>query len=174
MTSSNLESSVVDDPREVATALVAMLKRTQNRLILAESCTCGAAAAAVGTVPGASAVFCGSAVTYRETTKQAWLGIQDEQLRTFTAESQQVTDSMAASVLERTPDATIAAAITGHLGPDAPPDVDGIVYVAVQQRGKAGDAQTVPLSALSRQARQLEATTRLLRVIQSSLVDGEV
>ncbi|MCC9642393.1 nicotinamide-nucleotide amidohydrolase family protein [Rhodopirellula sp. JC740] len=174
MTSSNLESSVVDDPREVATALVALLKRTQNRLILAESCTCGAAAAAIGSIPGASQVFCGSAVTYRETTKQAWLGITAADLKQHTAESQAITNAMATSVLERTPDATIAAAITGHLGPDAPPEVDGIVFVAVQQRGKSVRSSRHQLSVRSRQARQLEATTQLLRAIQSSLVDGEI
>ncbi|MCC9654466.1 CinA family protein [Rhodopirellula halodulae] len=169
MTSSNLESSVVDDPREVATALVALLKRTQNRLILAESCTCGAAAAAIGSIPGASQVFCGSAVTYRETTKQAWLGITAADLKQHTAESQAITNAMATSVLERTPDATIAATITGHLGPDAPPAVDGILFIAVLQRGCELEAQRIVLRSSTRQSRQTEATANLLTAIQRYL-----
>jgi nicotinamide-nucleotide amidase len=156
-------------PTSIAAGLVTELKQSQQRLILAESCTCGAAAAAIGSVPGASHVFCGSAVTYRETTKQAWLGITAADLQQHTAESQAITNAMATSVLERTPDATIAAAITGHLGPDAPPAVDGVLFIAVLQRGRELETQRIVLRSSTRQARQTEATANLLTAIQRHL-----
>ncbi|GAB5514230.1 CinA family protein [Rhodopirellula baltica] len=169
MTTTGASANETTDPRVVATDLVSQLKQSQHRLILAESCTCGAAAAAIGSVPGASNVFCGSAVTYRETTKQAWLGITTIDLAQFTAESQEITNQMAAAVLQNTPDATISAAITGHFGPDAPPALDGVIFVAVQQRGREIETQRVVLRSSTRQARQTEATAQLLLAIQQSI-----
>ncbi|MFG0265417.1 MAG: CinA family protein [Rhodopirellula sp. JB055] len=162
-------SDDTNTPAAIAAGLVAQLKQSQHRLILAESCTCGAAAAAIGSIPGASQVFCGSAVTYRETTKQAWLGITAADLKQHTAESQAITNAMATSVLERTPDATIAATITGHLGPDAPPAVDGILFIAVLQRGCELEAQRIVLRSSTRQSRQTEATANFLAAIQRHL-----
>lgn len=156
-------------PRTVASELVSQLRQTQQRLILAESCTCGAAAAAIGSVPGASNVFCGSAVTYRETTKQSWLGITAIDLAQFTAESQEITNQMAAAVLQNTPDATIAAAITGHLGPDAPSALDGVIFIAVQHREQPLRATRIQLQSQSRQDRQTEATTQLLSAIRQGI-----
>lgn len=57
MTTTGASANETTDPRVVATDLVSQLKQSQHRLILAESCTCGAAAAAIGSVPGASNVF---------------------------------------------------------------------------------------------------------------------
>lgn len=170
MTTTGASANETTDPRVVATDLVSQLKQSQHRLVLAESCTCGAAAAAIGSIPGASNVFCGSAVTYRETTKQAWLGITTIDLAQFTAESQEITNQMAAAVLQNTPDATISAAITGHFGPDAPPALDGVIFVAVQQRGREIETQRVVLRSSTRQARQTEATAGLLTAIQQSLI----
>ncbi|PHQ34250.1 CinA family protein [Rhodopirellula bahusiensis] len=169
MTASGDQLTEPSDPRVVASNLITQLKQSQHRLILAESCTCGAAAAAIGSVPGASNVFCGSAVTYRETTKQAWLGITAAELKQHTAESQAITNAMATSVFERTPDATISAAITGHLGPDAPPAVNGIIFIAVLQRGRELEPQRLVLRSSTRQSRQAEATANLLIAIQRHL-----
>lgn len=109
-------------------------------------------------------------MTYRETTKQAWLGITTIDLAQFTAESEEITNQMAAAILQNTPDATIAAAITGHFGPDAPPALDGVIFVAVQQRGRELETQRVVLRSSTRQARQTEATAGLLTAIQQSLI----
>lgn len=157
------------DPRAVASDLVSQLKQSQQRLILAESCTCGAAAAAIGSVPGASNVFCGSAVTYRKTTKQDWLGITKADLEQYTAESQEITEQMTAAVLQNTPDATIAAAITGHFGPDAPAALDGTIFIAVQRREGSMQTTRVQLQSQDRQDRQAEATTELLTAICRSV-----
>ena len=46
----------------------------------------------------------------------------------------QVAELMAGRVLEKTPEADLGISVTGHLGPDAPPQLDGHVYVALAWR----------------------------------------
>jgi len=146
-----------------AVELVSLFTTRSWRLVLAESCTCGMAAAAIGGVPGASEVFCGSAVTYRERVKSQWLDVDPETLRQFTAESQETTDEMADRVLRRTDEATFGAAITGHLGPGAPPEKDGRVFVSLCYRpGNSGSIEFLAsekfvLFGQTRQERQVEA-----------------
>jgi PncC family amidohydrolase len=107
------------------------LEQSQLKLVLAESCTGGKAASLLTAVPGASNWFCGSAVTYREPTKQSWLGVSAELLRKFSAESQAASDALAMGVLEQTPEADLACAITGHLGPIEAPQLDGQLYLSL-------------------------------------------
>ena len=149
------------------------------RLVLAESCTGGMAAAKLTTVPGISACFCGSMVVYRPTSKQTWLDIDAELLRRYSAESAQVTAALAERVLRSTPEADIAAAITGHLGPDAPPEVDGICFVAIAVAEPAGrgskiiDQRRLCLQSDDRAARQDEAAESLLAAVHAALGHDE-
>ena len=46
-----------------------------QKVVFAESCTCGMAAALLGEVPGISNYFCGSQVVYRDLSKIDWLGV---------------------------------------------------------------------------------------------------
>lgn len=117
-----------------AQQLADRLTKHQLKIVFAESCTAGLAAATLATVPGISQWLCGSVVTYRESMKRTWLGVGQAELSEFTAVSPEVTQQMVAGVLAQTPDADIAAAITGHLGPNAPADLDGIVFVSIAQR----------------------------------------
>lgn len=156
-------------PFAEATEVVMRFRESKSRLVLAESCTCGMAAALIGGVPGASDVFCGSAVTYREEAKVGWLGVEQAALRRFTAESREVTEQMARLVLQRTPEANWAAAITGHLGPNAPVELDGHVFVSLA-RSQAGaeDVELIAgrkfaLESVLRVPRQIEAAQTLLR-----------
>lgn len=107
------------------------LFKHQRKLVCVESCTAGLIAAALGTVPGVSAVFCGSAVVYRATTKHAWLKIPDELLTQVGTVSPLISRSLANQVLELTLEADVALGITGHLGPDAPSSLDGTCYLAI-------------------------------------------
>lgn len=151
---------------ETARRLAAQLAATGTRLVLAESCTGGLAAAALACVPGISQWFCGSAVTYRERTKVAWLDVAPAELARLSAVSGPVTSAMACGALRRTDEADLAAAITGHLGPDAPPEDDGRVWVAVAVRQQgAVTVLTVTehrLATRLRDDRQREAAAYLL------------
>jgi nicotinamide mononucleotide (NMN) deamidase PncC len=48
--------------------------------------------------------------------------------------SREVAEQMAVRVLAKTPEADLAAAVTGHLGPNAPARLDGLVFAAVAWR----------------------------------------
>lgn len=120
----------------VASRIAALLKTTKTRAVFAESCTAGLISATLGRVPGISDYHCGSAVVYRLDTKSRWLGI-DPALLVDPGPgpvSDVVARLMAVGVLERTPEATFSAAITGHLGPNAPSHQDGLVFIGVAHR----------------------------------------
>ena len=151
----------------VAERLVERLRETNSRIVLAESCTGGLAAAAITAIPGVSSYFCGSAVTYRETTKDEWLGISRETISARSAESAEVTQLMAVAVLDRTTEADFAGAITGHLGPESPTEKDGVVFLAIATRNSSGEVsctfeEECRLISASRASRQTEAAARLL------------
>ena len=159
------------------------LRDRGDRLVLAESCTAGLVAAELGQVPGISEFLCGSMVVYRTPTKTAWLGISSELLHdpVIGPVSAEVTIALARAVLEKTPEATVAAAITGHLGPGAPAGLDGQVHCAMVRRGIQGsssDSLSMKLSSPSaadsedlagRGLRQKEAAKAFLRFIETKL-----
>ena len=142
----DLESLAAESVRRMAASAV--------RLVCAESCTGGGLAAAITSVPGASQVFCGSAITYREATKQQWLGVDALTLQLQTAVSQEVTDQMVLGVLRKTGEANISLAVTGHFGPQAPETLDGLVFCSLASRGD--DLLTI----VHRESWRLEASSR--------------
>lgn len=162
-------------PDLLAQQVADRLRTCRIRLVLAESCTGGLVAARLAGVPGISEFFCGSAVTYRERTKSDWLGIPGEMLVRHTAVSREVTEAMAFEVLARTPEADLAAAVTGHLGPAAPPNLDGTIYTCTVFRSQRAnesamtDLLTAVLTSHSRQDRQQEAADLVFRQIHAAL-----
>lgn len=117
-----------------ANNLAAKLKAQDKRIVFAESCTAGLVAATLGRVPGISQHLCGSAVTYRNDTKHRWLGVPTDELEDPGPVSAIVAERMAAGALNATPEADIAVVVTGHLGPNAPEELDGLVFVGVASR----------------------------------------
>ncbi len=148
--------------------LARLLTESGRRLVLAESCTAGLVAASLARVPGISNSLCGSMVTYRNATKWKWLGVPETVLTRHTAVSEPVARLMVIGVLAKTPEADLAASVTGHLGPHAPPDQDGLVYIGVAKRGltdAGADVVTVHehrLTGQDRLARQREAVCLVL------------
>jgi PncC family amidohydrolase len=131
-----------------AERLADVLRRHRLRVVFAESCTAGLLAATLARVPGISEFLCGSAVVYRNATKAAWLGVPQAALDdpAVGPVSREVARHMALGVLAKTPEADLAASITGHLGPDAPPEQDGVLYVGIARRpavGQAADSASV-------------------------------
>lgn len=137
---------------------------------------------AMTSVSGISEFFCGSAVTYRNDTKARWLGVSADDLANpaIGAVSSQVAEQMCRGVLDRTPEASLAAAITGHLGPNAPEGLDGVVYIGLVFRSTApatapATVQRHLLSAQTevaerqRPVRQQEAAVLVLQSILAEL-----
>ena len=117
-----------------AKKLYSILKRTNLQVVFAESCTAGLISATLARLPGVSEYLCGSAVVYQIETKTNWLAVSPSSIQQQGVVSKIVAEEMAIGLLEKTPQAIIAASITGHLGPDAPANLDGIVCIGIAQR----------------------------------------
>jgi nicotinamide-nucleotide amidase len=101
---------------ELAKRLGARLKRANETLATAESCTGGWVAQVVTSMAGSSAWFERGFVTYSNAAKQELLGVHAETLRTHGAVSEETAREMARGALERS-QGTIAVSITGVAGP---------------------------------------------------------
>ena len=132
-----------------ACRLAAALQAAGRRVVFAESCTGGLASSLMSEIPGVSESFCGSAVVYRNATKEAWLGVDGEWLSDpeIGPVSRQVAEAMAIGVLRSTPEADLAASITGHLGPQAPVALGGVVHISVAERDKADGGEDRVIAA---------------------------
>ncbi len=123
--------------RETSTLLRDLLRKHSQRIVFAESCTAGLIAASLGQIPGISEWLAGSAVVYQIETKAEWLDVDRQDLVDLGPVSRLVSEQMARGVLAKTPHATLAASVTGHLGPNAPEDQDGVAWssVAIKMAG---------------------------------------
>jgi len=119
---------------QLANQLFDAMETSGDILVLAESCTAGLISATLARVPGMSRRLAGSFVVYQIESKVAWLEVPPETIQQYGMVSQEVAASMAAQALRMTPHATIAMSITGHLGPDAPAELDGVAWLAIVSR----------------------------------------
>ena len=86
-----------------------------------ESCTGGLFAAELTGVPGISAVFDRSLVTYTEKAKMEELGVKEETLKTYTAVSEETAREMVRGLQNKT-GSRACVSVTGYAGPQG----DGI------------------------------------------------
>lgn len=176
----------LDQQHELAREVLGLLQRLNLRLVCAESCTAGLVAATLGGIPGASNFLCGSAVVYRNQTKIEWLGVSPAVLEDPNQGDvcEGTAIQMARGALIATSEATVAASITGHLGPGSPAGLDGVAYLGWARRSVSspaeirGHAQRLelrepppasPAEVARRVARQMEATLAVLQLIRTEL-----
>lgn len=161
--------------------LAELLRRTRTRIVFAESCTAGLVAASLAAIPGISEFLCGSAVTYRDGTKLAWLGIPSELLNNpeITAVSPIVAEMMSQGVLSKTPEADFALSVTGHLGPGSPVKLDGTILIGVARRGESPVQVTshqlsyrAEPGLTLRQTRQHQAVVLVLRAAVAAIASS--
>ncbi|PKO25035.1 MAG: damage-inducible protein CinA [Betaproteobacteria bacterium HGW-Betaproteobacteria-8] len=108
---------VDDDLLNLSAALGQALKQRGWALALAESCTGGMAAQFVTAIPGSSAWFDASFVTYSNRAKVDMLAVNPHTLEQYGAVSEETALEMATGALKHS-HTDIAAAITGIAGPD--------------------------------------------------------
>ena len=101
---------------EAAEALV-LLRAADSTLATAESLTGGRLAAAVTSVPGASASYLGGFVTYATELKESLLGVPPELVEQYGVVSGECARAMATGCREAT-GASYGVATTGVAGPD--------------------------------------------------------
>ena len=111
---------------------VERLRETGRTLACAESCTGGLLAKRITDVPGASAVFLGSAVTYANSAKTRLLGVSPDTLAAHGAVSAETASEMAAGARSLY-GSDYALATTGIAGPasDNTAKPVGLVYIAL-------------------------------------------
>lgn len=122
-----------------------LLRKKSQTVVTAESCTAGLIAATLSGVPGVSSVLAGGFVVYQIESKIAWLEISEESIRQHGVVSSEVAELMAVAALQKTAHATIAISITGHLGPDAPLDLDGVAWLGFAQQNQPVCSQKLHL-----------------------------
>ncbi|WP_254510098.1 CinA family protein [Anatilimnocola floriformis] len=150
-----------------------LLATRQKKVATAESCTGGLVAGALTAVAGISARLCGGVIVYRNETKHALLDISQQLLADPGPVSEIVAQQMAQRVLTKIPEADVSIAITGHLGPNAPADLDGVVWLAVGARKGEESAEVwtkkLHLPPLARIERQQMAVAGALDFLASNL-----
>jgi nicotinamide-nucleotide amidase len=104
-------------PAEVAVEALALLGAANATLATAESLTGGRLAAAVTSVPGASASYVGGFVTYATELKIALLGVPEALVEQYGVVSGECASAMAEGCRAAT-GASYAVATTGVAGPD--------------------------------------------------------
>jgi nicotinamide-nucleotide amidase len=146
----DVAGSDVDGLEEV---VLESLRRREETLAVAESCTGGLLGAAVTRIAGASEVFLGGVLSYADAVKRDVLGIDERELRRHGAVSEEVARAMAAGV-RRTVGSDWGVGITGIAGPSGGTDDKpvGLVHWAVagpdgrtveEHRVFAGDRERV-------------------------------
>ena len=118
------------------------LVRLGKSFTVAESCTTGAVAAALGGAPGLSRVFDGGFVTYDNTWKTRDLGVSADIIETHGAVSSECAAAMAGGALERA-GADLAVSVTGVAGPTGGTAEKpiGLVWFGVAERGESGEVR---------------------------------
>lgn len=123
------------EEQSLQAAVGELLLQQGKKLATAESCTGGHVAALITSVPGSSAYFPGSVVTYSYEMKEKLLGVRPETLQTFGAVSAETVREMVSGALPLL-EADVAVAISGIAGPDGgtPDKPVGTVWMAVGDR----------------------------------------
>ncbi|MGG8495573.1 competence/damage-inducible protein A [Tenacibaculum sp. TC6] len=125
----------IDDDDSVEKSIGNLLTERSETLATAESLTGGKIASTLVSVPGSSAYFVGSLVTYTATLKEQLLGVSKETIEKYTVVSAQVAEQMALGTKNKL-NTDYAVAVTGNAGPttDHNDKSVGLVYIAIASK----------------------------------------
>ncbi len=161
------------DADDLAAVVGRLLRESSRTIAFAESCTGGLASSMLTDVPGSSAYFLGSVVSYADEAKRQLLGVSAETLRAHGAVSAESAAEMARGTLERF-GSDFAVAITGIAGPDggSAEKPVGTVFFALAERGGAETAKK-RLFGGDRLVIRRAAAIHALELLRRRLVGGE-
>jgi len=144
-----------------ANDLVQRMKKEDLKLALAESITCGFAAAKLSSCVGVSDVLTASIVCYTPQAKMQVLNVKKTTIKRFTCESIEVTRQMAHH-LPKLIDADVYAAVTGLASSNGEETAEkpvGTVFFSIYHKNKNHDFQKVfkgtPLQIKTKAAMEL-------------------
>lgn len=126
--------------KDLVNQVIQALLAEKQTLSLAESCTGGALSARITEMPGVSAVYMGSVVSYANEAKAELLGVGRESLEKFGAVSEIVAQQMAQGVRHRF-HTDWGISVTGIAGPTGGTQEKpvGTVWIAVAGSRLAGE-----------------------------------
>jgi len=137
MNSSNLDIPE-QELRDLAEQLGQCLTARGMKLASAESCTGGWLAKIITDIPGSSAWFTGSVVSYSNDAKHSLLGVNEATLKEFGAVSGETVLEMSDGIFDHT-EADVAVSVTGIAGPDGGSEDKpvGLVWLSWGKRDKS-------------------------------------
>lgn len=162
------------DLDELAAGVIGRAAELELTIVTAESCTAGALAHLLSAAPGAGSVLHGGFISYTKDFKIRCLGVPAGLIKTQSAVCEDVAVTMARCALKQSPEAEIAIAITGVLGPE--PDEDGnpvgLVYIAAL----AGDWIVCERLSGGTERREIlhQALVRALELLDRSMGEGRI
>ena len=124
--------------KDLAEQLGGCMTKLGLKLASAESCTGGWLAKVITDIPGSSAWFTGSVVSYSNEAKQSLLGVSENTLKEFGAVSGETVLEMSDGLFAHT-EADVAISVSGIAGPDGGSEDKpvGLVWLSWGKRGKS-------------------------------------
>ena len=153
---------------EPAARVAGLLRAQQATLAVAESSAGGLIAAALLSVPGASAWFLGGAVIYTAASRRALLGIDDAAMAGIRSSSEPYATLLAATLRTRL-GATWALAETGAAGPTGNRYGDQAGHVCVAVAGPAPSVTTLETTLPDRPANMRAFAAHALAQLERAL-----
>jgi len=134
---SSVQQVTEPELRDLAKQLGECLKTNGIKLASAESCTGGWLAKIITDIPGSSAWFTGSVVSYSNEAKQSLLGVNESTLNEFGAVSGETVLEMSDGLFSHT-DADVVVSVSGIAGPDGGSEDKpvGLVWLSWGKRDK--------------------------------------
>ena len=168
--SETLEPALPKDLDERAERLMHALCDREWTVATAESCTGGMLAALLTDIEGAGHGFDRGFVTYTKDAKAEVLGIERDILERNEAVSETVAKAMAEGALQRST-AKVALGVTGFAGPAGDSHEEGLVHMALAQRGKPTLHRVEHFGPAGRGPVRIKALRCMLEMLEESL-DG--
>jgi nicotinamide-nucleotide amidase len=136
------EFLVIDEDLSMELVVARLLKKRDETLSTAESCTGGNIARMLTRHAGASAYYKGTVVSYANSVKQNVLQVSGETLQTVGAVSEATAQQMARSIL-RIMQTDYAIAVSGIMGPEGGTSEKpvGMVWIAVANKDRVTTKQ---------------------------------
>lgn len=128
---------VIDEDLPLEAVIGKLLKEQNSTVSTAESCTGGYIAHLLTSIPGSSAYFTGSVVSYNNDVKENVLEVKKTTLLSSGAVSEETVREMASGIL-KVMHTDYAIAVSGVMGPDGGTETKpvGTVWIAVAHQSK--------------------------------------
>ncbi|MEO6844424.1 MAG: CinA family nicotinamide mononucleotide deamidase-related protein [Ginsengibacter sp.] len=164
------EYIVTNEDETMQEVLGKILLKNNETISTAESCTGGAIASLITSVPGASAYFQGSIVSYSNDVKQSLLNVKKDTLEKYGAVSEETVKEMLSGLLQKM-NTTFGIAVSGIMGPDGGTDDKpvGTVWLAV---GSKEGQKTYHLKQRFERKKNIEVTAMMaLNLMRKFIVE---